>query len=165
MISINVGLAEQSWPVPTDPLVIDNRNCQFEPYISGAQLGQPIEITNSDPILHNAHVLPSARGNREINLAQLPNGKPVRLSFPEADEAVRIKCDVHPWMFAYVSVFKHPFFAVTDAHGNFEIKNVPAGIYTISARHRKAGAHEMVVKVTDDTSPEMKFKFEVPAKD
>lgn len=143
-------------------VVIDNVNCFFEPQVSVAQVGQTILISNSDPVLHNAHVVPTVRGNREINLAMLPNGKPAELKFREPENFIRIKCDVHPWMFAYVSVFSHPWATVTRKSGAFGMP-LPPGEHTIIATHRKAGSITNTVRVTRDEYPEIEFRFQAPA--
>lgn len=149
----------EHWPVPVNPHVIEARNCLFEPYISAMQVNQPLEMRNSDGRLHNAHITPNNPLNLERNFVFLPGNKPARAAFSSAEHFIRIKCDVHPWMLAYISVFQHPLFAVTDREGTFEIKNVPPGSYTVLATHRKAGYFTNVVEVTDRTSPSLNFEF------
>lgn len=150
------------WESAQTPVMIDNRNCFFEPYVSVAEVGQPIVIKNSDPVLHNAHIIPRARGNRERNVALLPGGKPTEVTFREPEDFITIKCDVHPWMFAYVSVFPHPYARVTDLSGAFAMQ-VPPGEYTLIATHRKAGSITNTVRVTRDEFPEIEFRFQAPA--
>lgn len=120
------------------PLVIDHRRCFKLPYISAAVVGQPIILTNSDPLMHACHVVPGPQSrNRGRNVALNPR-QSRRISFWSPEEFIRLKCDVHPWEFAYVSVFPNRFFAVTDEQGSFTIKDVPAGHYQLQARHRMA---------------------------
>jgi plastocyanin len=121
------------------PVVIDQVGCVYVPYVATAQTGQTITVKNSDPLMHNVHPTPknTAGGNKEYNLAQPVKGMKNDFKFPAAETFLRFKCDVHQWMFSYVSVFDHPFHAVTDENGNFTIKNVPAGEYEIEAIHRK----------------------------
>ena len=130
-----------------EPLVIEQRNCQFWPYVSVVQAGQPIVFKNTDRLLHNVHSTPVASGNLERNRILRPDTA-VDLSFPKPEMFLRIKCDVHPWMFAYVSVIPHPYFAVTDQDGRFIIEDIPLGHYVIEAVHRKLGSfqHELDVK-------------------
>ncbi len=121
------------------PVMVDQVGCVYIPYVATAQTGQTITVKNSDPLMHNVHPTPknTAGGNKEANIAQPIKGMKNNFTFPATENFLRFKCDVHQWMFAYVSVFDHPFHAVTDANGNFTIKNVPAGEYEIEAIHRK----------------------------
>lgn len=136
------GITGKSTGASTPPLVIDQKGCQYQPYVSAAQTGQKILIKNSDPILHNVHPTPvnTAGGNKEDNKAQFAGGADLTFSFPAAENFLRFKCDVHPWMFSYITVVDHPYFAVTGKDGTFTIKDVPPGKYTIVAMHRKAAA-------------------------
>ena len=106
------------------------------PYIIGLQTGQKLLIRNSDPVLHNVHATPKV--NTEFNLAQMAGGKDIDRTLDKPEVMVRFKCDVHPWMFAYVGVLPHPYFAVTDKDGNYKIAGVPAGKYDLMAFHRKS---------------------------
>lgn len=123
-------------PTPTTPVVLDQKSCEYSPYVIGAQVGQTISVKNSDPILHNVHPTPKKAG-KEFNKAQLPNGPELKFSWNKPEVFLRFKCDVHPWMFAYVALIEHSHFAVTKEDGSFTIKNVPAGEYEIEAVHRK----------------------------
>jgi hypothetical protein len=120
--------------------VIDQRGCEYIPYVSAEQLGQRIHVLNSDPALHNVHPQPRVSGNPEYNKAQLPNGPPLKFDYKKAERFLKFKCDVHPWMFSYVSLVPHQYFAVSQPDGSFSIKGVPAGEYEIEAIHRKKHA-------------------------
>ncbi len=100
-------------------------------------MNQKFKVRNSDPFLHNIHPTPRVVGNVERNLAQPVKGMETELFFQKQEVLVRFKCDVHPWMFAYVGVIEHPFFAVTDKEGSFIITNVPPGDYLLEAYHLK----------------------------
>jgi plastocyanin len=147
------GVTGKSTGAAAAPLVIDQKGCEYLPYIAVAQTGQKIMVKNSDPVLHNVHPTPAntAGGNKEDNKAQMAGGADLTFSFPAAEEFLRFKCDVHPWMFSYVTVADHPYIAVTGKDGSFTLKNVPAGKYTIVALHRKAAPKgvEQQVEVTD----------------
>lgn len=132
-----------------DPLEIDQKGCLYLPYVSAVQTGQKIVVKNSDPVLHNVHTTPTVAGNESKNLAQMPNGADLEFSFAKPEEFVRFKCDVHPWMFSYVTVLDHPYFDVTGEDGSYTIKNVPPGKYTLEVKHRKAGSASTEVEVTD----------------
>jgi hypothetical protein len=144
------GVTGDKFEVPTTPAVLDQKGCEYIPYVSGLQTGQKLAVKNSDPVLHNVHSTPAPdSGNKEKNLAQLPGSKDLEFAFENPELMMRFKCDVHPWMFSYVNVLKHPFYAVTGKDGSFTIKNVPKGNYTVEAYHRKAGKVEQKVTVAD----------------
>lgn len=145
------------------PLLIDQRGCEYLPYVSACRVGGTITVRNSDPVLHNVHATPAVEGNPERNLAQLPRGPDLSFVFHHAEEFLRFKCDVHPWMFAYVSVLDHPHFAVTDARGFFRISKPPPGRYVIEAVHRKAGSARQEVEVSATGGVRLDFTLAVPA--
>ncbi|MDB6125783.1 MAG: hypothetical protein JWQ71_4776 [Pedosphaera sp.] len=161
-IFIRSGLEGKSFATPSTPVMIDQTGCLYQPYIVGAMVKQKINFRNSDPVLHNIHPTPASQGNREINKAQMAGGPPIGISFDTPELPVRVKCDVHPWMFVYVYVADNPFFAVTDKDGNFTIANVPPGTYTLEAIHRKAGSATRGVEVKDGTV-QQEFTLEVPS--
>ena len=129
------------------PVVIDQKGCEYTPYINSATVNQTIKVLNSDPAMHNVHPTPTADGNKESNKAQLPGSAPLEFAFPKAEKFLRFKCDVHPWMFSYVSVFETPFHAVSGKDGTYKITGVPDGKYKLVVEHRKAGKVEVDVEV------------------
>lgn len=141
------GIHGKSKGASAMPLVIEQKGCEYLPYVSACQTGQKIVVKNLDPVLHNVHVTPKNPGNREENRAQVPHGPDLTFTFNAPEEFLRFKCDVHPWMFAYVSVYDHPFFSVSDKEGGYRIHDVPPGHYTVIAAHRKAGTQEKTVEV------------------
>jgi plastocyanin len=132
------GISGKSTGASVAPLVIDQRGCEYLPYVAVAQTGQKIVIKNSDPVLHNIHCTPVAAGNKEDNKAQMPGGADLTFTFNAPENFLRFKCDVHPWMFSYVTITDHPYAAVSGADGTYTIKDVPPGKYTLVALHRKA---------------------------
>ena len=104
------------------------------------RVGQPLEIVNSDPTLHNIHALP--KDNKEFNTGQPIQGMKMTHTFTAKEVMVPFKCDVHGWMNAYVGVLDHPYFAMTDKDGKFELKGLPPGTYTIEAWHEKLGTDD-----------------------
>ena len=128
-----------------EAVLLDQVGCFYEPYVMGVMVDQKIRIRNSDPVLHNVHATPTS--NTEFNFAQPVQGQVNEKSFSKPEVLVRMKCDVHPWMFAYVGVVSHPYFAVTDAEGRFEINDVPDGDYLLEAVHPKAGRRTVPIKV------------------
>lgn len=143
------GVAGKSTGESAEPLVLDQKGCEYIPYVCAAQTGQKIIIKTSDPVLHNVHIDPNPDGPNAAkakNVAQAPGGAPVNVSFASPEDFLRIRCDVHPWMFSYVTVVDNPYYAVTDENGKFKIANVPPGKYTVEAIHRKANPKKPVTK-------------------
>jgi len=158
------GISGKSTGASAPAAVLDQHNCQYTPQILAVQTGQPITVKNSDPALHNVHTQPTVAGNEELNKAQMAGGADLNFSFAKEEKFLKFKCDVHPWMFAWVTVVDSPYFAVTDKDGKFTIKNVPAGKYTVTALHRKAAPTgvDQAVEVTADGA-KADFTLEVPA--
>ncbi len=144
------GVTGKSTGETAEPLLLDQVNCEYAPYIAAVQTKQKIKVRNSDPVFHNIHPTPAPGGkNKEVNKAQMPKAPDMEFTFEDAEPFLRYKCDVHPWMFSYVSVFDHPYFAVSAKDGTFTIKNVPAGKYTVEASHRKGGTVTQEIEVKD----------------
>jgi plastocyanin len=156
------GIQGHSTGAEAKPLVIEQKDCLYLPYVSACQTGQKVIVRNLDPVLHNVHVTPTNPANPEENRAQMPQGPDLAFTFPAPEEFIRFKCDVHPWMFAYVSVFPNPYFSVSDEKGSYRIYNVPPGQYTVVAMHRKAGAEERKVDVGNQ-DVKLDFTFEAKA--
>jgi carboxypeptidase family protein len=150
---------------PTPPAadskpVLDQVDCQYEPYVMGLVVNQKLAIKNSDTIMHNVHATPKV--NKEFNFAQVTKGQVNEKAFDKTEVLVRMKCDVHPWMFAYIGVLDHPYFSVTDKDGSFKISNLPAGKYTIEAYHLKAGSKSQEITVTADDKKTVDFELQAP---
>ena len=120
---------------PAQPAVLDQRGCKYVPHVLGVQVSQQLNILNSDPTPHNVNA--DARQNDKFNQGQPPGAAPIVKQFRRPETVIPVKCNQHPWMRAYIGVLQHPFFAVTDKDGRFEIKGVPAGTYTLVAWHEK----------------------------
>jgi hypothetical protein len=159
-VVVTDGLSSRTWPKSAKSALVRDINCFFEPYVSGVRVNQEIVLENSDPVLHNAHLM--ANENKEANYSLLPkHSKSIRLAVPEI--FVRLKCDVHPWEFAYIAAVEHPFFAVTDKSGQFMLPPLPPGRYTVSAYHRKAGQISQEVELNENESRSIEFRFQVPS--
>jgi hypothetical protein len=155
------GISAKSTGASAPPVLLDQTGCLYVPQILAVQTDQKIMVRNSDPVLHNVHDTPTVRGNEEKNLAQLPKGPDLTLSFSKPEEFVRFKCDVHAWMFAWISVFDHPYFAVSAKDGAFKIPNVPPGKYTLKAIHRKAGTLTQAIEVKEGEPTRVDFTFAI----
>ena len=156
LVYIKEGLSG-SFPAPAEPVVINQTGCMYEPHVFGVQVGQKVEILNSDSTLHNINC--QAKSNKKFNIAQPTKGMKSTKTFDQPEVGVPFKCNVHPWMAAYAGVFSHPFFAVSGADGSFSIKGLPAGTYTVEAWHEKLGIQSQKVTVADGESKEVSFTF------
>lgn len=136
---------------------LDQKGCIYTPHVLGVRTGQTVRIANSDQTTHNVHPLPKI--NREWNKSQPPGVSEIERSFPRQELMIPIKCNIHPWMRAYISVVDHPFFAVTGDDGSFELKGLPPGTYTIEALHERLGAQEASVTVGDAESKNVDLTF------
>jgi plastocyanin len=149
--------AGKTYPAPTTPVTLDQRGCQYQPHAQGIMVGQAYKILNSDGILHNVHSLPKV--NAQFNKPMPPTLKETTTTFTKPEPIFEIKCDVHPWMRAYIGVFTHPFFAVTGADGKFTISGLDAGTYEITAWHEVLGTQTATVTVAATGSKVQDFKF------
>jgi plastocyanin len=141
------------------PAVLDQKGCLYVPTILAVQTGQKIVVKNSDPCIHNVHCTPTVTGNEEKNDVQAPGDADLTYTFARQEMFLRFKCDIHPWMFAWVSVIDSPYYSVSDKDGKFAIKNVPPGKYTVVANHRKLGKQTQTIEVTDKNVT-VNFTFE-----
>jgi hypothetical protein len=157
-IYVKKGLEGKKFPTPTQKVSIDQQGCTYHPHVFGMMAKQPLEIINSDNTLHNIHALP--KSSSPFNLAQPKQGTRMTKTFDKSEVMVKIKCDVHGWMAAYVGVLDHPFYAVSDDKGGFTIKDLPAGSYEIEAWHEKYGAQTMKVTVGAADVKTADFTFE-----
>lgn len=163
MVWVSKGLpAGKTWPAPKTPVTLDQDGCTYKPHVMGIMVGQAYRILNSDGILHNIHTLPKI--NPAFNRGQPPTVKEMSTSFPKPENVFNIKCDVHPWMSAYVAVFTHPFFSVTGTDGKFTISGLDPGTYEITAWHEKLGMQTASVTVGASDTKTQNFKFAIPAK-
>jgi plastocyanin len=157
LVYVKDGLGNRTYAVPTTPVVLDQKGCRYVPHVFGVQVGQTVNVTNSDAALHNVNASP--RNNRAFNFGQPAGVPPARRVFDKPEIGVPFRCDVHPWMNAYAGVVPHPFFAVTGADGSFEIKGLPAGTYTVEAWHEQFGTQTQTVTVDGTTPAKASFEF------
>ena len=146
-----------SYSPPDEAQLLNQEGCTYSPHVAGIMTGQKLVIRNSDSTLHNVHALP--KNNQEFNQGQPFQGMELEKEFDTAEVMVRFKCDVHPWMGAYMGVLDHPFFAVSGADGSFEIDGLPAGDYVIEAWHETLGTQTQSVSVAADGAVDVTFDF------
>ena len=156
-VYVKDGLGNLRFPVPSAPVVLDQKGCRYAPHVGGAQVGQQVDVVNNDPTLHNVHALPAA--NREFNFGQPLPGMKQSHRFSTREVMVPFKCDVHPWMRAYVGVLDHPYFGVTGADGTFSLNGLPPGTYTVEAWHETLGTQTQTVTIGAKESREVAFSF------
>jgi plastocyanin len=163
LVWVSKGLpAGKTWPAPKTPVVLDQKGCVYVPHVMGIMVGQAYRILNSDGILHNVHALPKI--NRGFNRPMPATVKESSATFDKAEPVFQIKCDVHPWMSAYVGVFTHPFFAATGTDGKFTLSGLDPGTYEITAWHERLGTQTATVTVAANETKTQNFKFATPAK-
>jgi len=142
---------------PTTPVKIDQKGCRYVPHVVGIRVSQPLQIANDDGTMHTVHG--TAKSNAEFNFSQPLAGLKNDVTFSTQEVLLPVKCDVHPWMHAYVGVVSHPYFAVTADGGKFDLRTVPPGTYTIEAVHEKLGAQTQTVTIGDKEKKEIAFTF------
>ena len=149
-VYVKDGLGNAVYATPTTPIVLDQVGCRYEPHVFGVFVGQPVEIKNSDPTLHNVHAIP--KNNEEFNFGQENEKAPtVTKTFTKPEIGVSFRCDVHGWMRSYANVVTHPFFAVSTDDGTYEIKGLAPGTYTIEAWHERLGTQTQQVTISNAT--------------
>jgi plastocyanin len=158
VVYVKDGLGNRTFPAPTDAAELDQTGCMYTPHVLAVQVNQPVKIVNSDPTTHNIHPVPA--NNKEWNKSQPPKADAITETFAREEIAVPVKCNVHPWMKAWVAVLKNPYFKVTGKDGAFDIKNLPPGEYTLVAWHEVLGASaEQKVTIGPKESKTVAFTF------
>ena len=158
-VYVTAGLSG-SYPAPTTPATLNQQGCWYLPHVIGLQVNQPLEIVNSDGTLHNVNAKPTI--NQPFNVAQPMQGMKTTKKFAKAEIGIKVKCNVHPWMHAYIHVVDHPFFSVSDDAGAFRLQGLPAGTYTLEAWHEKLGAAAQTVTVAAGETKSVTFTFKAP---
>lgn len=146
VVSLQAPPAGAKWGPPQPPGQMDQKQCAFVPRVVVVPAGGTVEFLNNDRLLHNLHSKdPTA--NPVFNRTQ-PRGRTIPIAFRKP-EIIRVECDLHPWMRAWVVVAEHPFYAVTDEHGEFVLGNVPPGRYTLRVWQESLGTVTKDVTVGD----------------
>lgn len=156
-VYVKHGLEGKNFRPPANAVTMVQKGCWFEPRIQGIQTGQNFQVINSDPVTHNVH--PRPKINREWNQSQESGAVPLIRRFSKPEVMVRVKCNIHGWMKAWIGVVENPYHAVTTADGNFELKNLPPGKYTIEAWQEELGVQEQEVVVPPSGKQTLLFTF------
>ena len=149
--------AKGPFPVPAEPVILDQKGCWYSPHVFGIMVNQPFEITNSDASLHNVNAKPTV--NQPFNIAQPTKGMKTTKKFTKPELSIHFKCNVHPWMKAVGHVVENTFYSVSGEDGTFAITGLVAGTYTIEAVHEKYGAQTQSVTVIDGQAASVDFIF------
>lgn len=151
----NAPPAAPAYDLPS--VVLNQIDCRFVPHVVALRTGQNLHVVSSDPTLHNVHG--ECTINDSFNFAMVTAGQSKDLSFPQP-EAFAVRCDVHPWMKAFVHVFAHPYFAISATDGSFEIRNVPPGSFTLVAWQEKYGILRLPIVVSNGNATPASFTFQ-----
>jgi len=154
---VKSGLEGKTFEIPAEPVTIDQNGCWFVPRVLGIQTGQVLRVVNSDPVTHNIH--PMAQINREWNHSQGAGDAPLARKFLKPEVMIRVKCNIHRWMHAFIGVVDNPYFAVSGTDGSYEIRNLPPGDYVIGVWHETLGTQEQRVTIAPSGKASLSFTF------
>ena len=146
-------------PAPAAAVEIDQKGCIFSPHVVVARAGQKVIFKNGDPVLHN--VRSEAKVNKAFNIAQPIQGMTTAKTFEKPEIGIKVRCDVHFWMALFIHVLDHPFYAVTGDDGTYQIKDLPAGTYTVEVWHEKLGAQTAQITVAEGDTKTNDFAFKI----
>lgn len=150
-------LKAHSFEQPESEVVLRRRNCHYSPHVLALRVRQKLVIPNDDQTFHNTHPVPKL--NPEWNQTQPPGTPPLEKVFTRPEQLIPFKCNQHPWEKAYVAVMDHPFFAISDEFGNYEIRGLPPGTYTLVAWHELLGEQQVELTVGDGEHRRTDFTF------
>jgi plastocyanin len=157
VVYIKSGVSDYRFQPPAEDAKLTQKGCMYEPHVTALMTGQKLDVANDDQTTHNVFMM--SQNNQPSNRSSLPGSAPVVESLNVPELAIPMKCNVHPWMKGYVFVFDHPYFAVTQADGKFELKGVPPGTYTLVAWHELYGSMQQTVTVTTPGASGGDFEF------
>ena len=144
VVYIKEGASGAKWDPPKEPVVLDQLKCQYHPHVAVIQIGQELVIKSSDNTNHNVHMTGPAVPGGELNQSMVRPSALPPITFKRPEVALRVYCDVHNWMTAWLAILPHPFHAVTAEDGTFAIENVPPGKYRLAAWQEKLGEKQYV---------------------
>jgi plastocyanin len=134
----------------------DQKGCEYIPHVAPMEVNQPLEIYNNDQTSHNIH--PMSKANPEWNRSQPPGSPAIKTTYEKA-EFIPVKCNVHPWMHGYFAVLPTSHYSVSDEHGEFHLKGLPPGKYTLTAWQEKFGTQTQDVTVSSGGTAKANFTF------
>jgi len=143
-------------PIPQEEVLIDNKHCAFHPHVQVGTKGQTLVIKNNDPMLHNTHIYLEKR--TVYNFALPKTGMEIKKPIRQTG-LMTVECDAHDWMKGYLYIVDHPYITVTDANGNFSIKDIPPGDYKLIIWHEALGQQSRDVKVTPNGTVDLIIEY------
>jgi len=158
VVFVKDGLGPYKFDIPDAPAILAQKDCMYEPHVLALRTGQPLEIENNDPTMHNVHPMP--KQNRQWSTSQPAGSAPLKSVLARPEFAMPVLCNVHPWMRAFVFAFNHPYYAVTSRAGAFALNNLPPGTYTIEAWHENYPAQDQTVTIGPKESKAISFVFQ-----
>jgi plastocyanin len=156
-VYVSDGLGDRTFAVPSNPVTIDQKGCLYEPRVVAAVTCQPIRFVNSDAFLHNVHGTPTQSRAWNFGMSVRGSERTVKIDHPEV--MVEVRCDVHPWMHAYIGVLDHPYSAVTGPDGRFALNGLPPGDYVVRAWHERLGTRESRVSIAPKEAKDVAFAY------
>jgi len=159
VVYISQGLTGNEGATASQPATMDQKGCQYVPHVLALNVGQHMTVLNSDKTAHNIHPQPNPTGgNAQWNKSQIPGSSPIDIAWSNEEVAIPVKCNIHPWMHAYIAVVKGPF-GVSDGSGSFKLDNVPPGTYTLTAWQETYGTQTQKVTVAAGKPASADFTF------
>ncbi len=150
------GLSGTPLRLKPDPFILRNEKCRFLPHIGIGSIKQPLEVQNSDAILHNTHIRTDTRAF--FNVVLLPQSKGI-MKIMKKPGLMTIACNKHPFMEGFIHVFDHPYHAITDTQGAFSIPNLPPGIYRLAIWHKTLGTINQTVTIPQKDNAVLNIEF------
>jgi len=145
-VYVKEGVKKESVPAaPTTPVKLDQAGCRYTPHVVALRVGQPLQIINSDAVMHNVHSM--SKQSNSFNMGMATKGQSIEKKMNKPEVMMKVKCDVHGWMTSFINVMEHPYFSITDNQGAFSVDGLPDGEYTFEAIHEKLGAKTAKAKV------------------
>lgn len=141
---------------PSEPALLDQVNCRYVPHVLLVRTGRPVRIRSSDPTLHNVHYNPQKNPQANFGMTGAGQEKTVTFKYPEW---IHVRCDVHPWMSAWIAVVNTPLAVLSAADGSFAIEHIPPGQYKLVAWHERLGRQEQPVTIEDGKPMELKVVY------
>jgi plastocyanin len=160
VVYIKSGLGDRAFAASTQPVVIDQRGCLYDPRVVAVQIGQPLQFRNSDQEAHNVHGRPQVADGWNFLMSRPNSTRDVAIDAPEV--GIPVSCDVHPWMRAYVSVFDNPYFGVTPSDGTVTLRSVPPGDYVVGVWHETLGELTQPVSLPASGTASVQFTYPKP---
>lgn len=161
VVYIQSGFGERGFAPPTEPVVVDQKGCLYNPRVTAVMIGQPLQFLNSDAEGHNVHGKPTTNDGWNFSMNRPGSNRAVTLA--TAELGIPVGCDIHPWMRAYISVFDNPYFAVTAADGAAILRNVPPGTYVLGVWHETLGILVKPVTLPPSGSVTVDFQYQPPS--